>query len=78
MASGMRWDRPRGANHPGWATRESNPTSPKVMPFGKHKGMPFPELSWGYLGWIMDNATGMDDLLVARIKAEMFRRLREQ
>ena len=77
MSRGLRWDRPRGANNPGWSTLEDSPTDSDRMPFGRYKGKTFVELPWGYLGWLMENCENMKPHVLTRIKVEIFRRLRE-
>lgn len=60
MGSKLRWGRPRGAKHPGWAEehdppKERKPKAPlDFIPFGKFKGTKFNALPWSYLGWLME------------------------
>ena len=39
---------------------------PKVMPFGKHKGIQFEELDKKYISWALDNLD-VDDYLKAKL-----------
>lgn len=45
-----------------WKTSE-NARTPKKMPFGKHKGVPFSEIPQNYLHWATQNLTDIDEYL---------------
>lgn len=62
MAQKLRWERPRGSNHPGWATKHG-PIKAKnlsipldAFPFGKYHGADPSKVPTSYLRWVLRQA----------------------
>lgn len=56
------------------ASLMSRPVRLKVMPFGKHKGVPIAAVPTSYLKWMLDNATELDPDVSFTFQAEIGKR----
>ena len=74
MGSKLRWDRPRGANNPGWAKSVGRKEMPRSFPFGKWKEVPVEDVPLTYLAWYFEEAEHTSDELRLMVRLEITRR----